>query len=428
MAQLSYIDTGVQPISNPKFDIPTDESIGAFLFDISNFENPFNGFTQLYLNFKDGQIQRISNMDEALMLGIKNDGFLNNLVYYHLSQFFNYIEGDQVVYIAIADCSKDWDVLQYLQRQTNGRLSHIGIWTSQPIWNRKSDSSIGFTSLITDIQAQADEINGKVGVATHTMVPLHIILSGNSGYINEGDIDYKQLPNAIELNCPKVSVPLVQNGSEEVHKIQSNNPLNAPVGSLGLIMALLALCGAEESIASVETCDLNKNEAFNFPEWGVGSKYAPIDTIHRIWANIISGRGYIVPIDYEAIEASYYLSSDQTLCDGDFSSIANNRIMHKCRRVLCTALLPFVNGNLEYDPGTRSISTVTTSIISNDIAVLLSHIMKNKQGKQQIESHNIEFLNNSEVLEEDSLSIRLEITPVNYAGAISEDVSHDVNQ
>lgn len=428
MATLSYIDTKPKEPANRSFRIPTDESICAVLFDISGFIDPFNGYSLLHHSFMDNKLQCVKNMDDAILLGIENNGFLNGLVYYHLSQFYNFIGDGQTLYIAIADCSKDWDVIESMQRQANGRIFQIGVWTSQPLWRFKEDKTLGFTSLITDLQAQADEINGKVGVSTHTMVPLNIVLCGNSSYIDERPFTYKNLPNAIELNCPKVSVPLVQNGSPEIKEMQSKNPLKAPVSSIGVIMACLALCGAEESIASITKCDLNKNEEFNYPEWGVGSTGTPINSVHRIWANIISSRGYIVPINYEELEASCFLSSDQTLSDGDFSTIANNRVMHKCRRATCTATIPYINGNHIYNPGTHNISPTSIAIITDSINTLLDSVMRNKQGQKQIEGRVVTFLENEKMLEDDSISIRLDIKPVNYSGYISEGVSHDIVQ
>lgn len=428
MATLSYIDTKPKEPANRSFRIPTDESIGAILFDTSGFTDPFNGYSLLYHSFCDHKLQCIKNMDDALLLGIENNDFLNGLVYYHLSQFFNYIGEGQTLYIAIADCSKSWDVIESMQRQANGRLFQIGVWTSQPLWQFKEDKTLGFTSLITDLQAQADEINGKVGVSTHTMVPLNIVLCGNSRYVGERPLTYKKLPNAIELNCPKVSVPLIQNGSPEVKEMQSRNPLQAPVSALGVIMACLALCGAEESIASVAKCDLNKNEEFNYPEWGVGATGTPINSVHQIWANIISSRGYIVPVSYEELESSYFLSNDQTLSDGDFSSIANNRVMHKCRRAACTATIPYVNGNHIYNPGTHNISPTSIAIITDSINTLLDSVMRNRQGQKQIEGRVVTFLENEKMLENDSISIKLDIKPVNYSGYISEGVSHDIVQ
>lgn len=426
MAKLSYIDTGIKQTPDLTFNIPTDESVGAILFDLSGFDDPFNGYPLLYHNFKDNQVKCIKNMDDAVLLGIVNDGFLNGMLYYHLSQFFDFVGEDQSIYILMADCSKNWDVLQFMQQEVSGRIFQVGVWTSQPIWRLKEDGSIGFTSLITDLQAQADEINGKVGVSTHTMVPLSIILSGNSNYLDGENINFKNLPNALELNCPKVSVPLVQNGSQAIKSMQSNNPLQAPVGALGLIMACLAICGAEESIASLEKCDLNKNEGFNNPEWGVGGNGTPMESVHRVWANIISSRGYIIPIDYEGEEASYFLSSDQTLSEGDFSSIANNRVMHKCRRAMCTALIPYVNSNHIYMPGTKTISSTSLSIITDSINTLLYSVMRNKSGQMQIDGKVVTFLDNDDILETDSISLKIDIKPANYSGFLTEEVSHDI--
>lgn len=426
MASLSYIETNAKEPSNRSFRIPTDESISALLFDISGFDDPFNGYSLLSHSFSDNKLQCIKNMDDAALLGIEDNEFLNGLVYYHISQFYDFIGEGQSLYIAISDCSKDWNVIESMQQQANGRIFQIGVWTSQPLWQLQEDETMGFTSLITDLQAQADVINGKIGMSTHTMVPLNIVLCGNSCYAGESPFSYKTLPNAIELNCPKVSVPLVQNGSPEVKKMQSKNPLNAPVSSLGVIMACLSLCGAEESIASISKCDLNKNEGFNYPEWGVGITGTPIDVVHRLWANIISSRGYIIPVSYEELEASYYLSSDQTLSEGDFRTIANNRVIHKCRRATCTALIPYINSNHIYDPNTHNISLTSIAIMTDSINTILDSVMRNKQGQRQIEGRVVTFLENEDMLENDSISIRLDIKPVNYSGYIYEDVSHDI--
>lgn len=426
MANLSYINTGVKQSLDVSYRIPTDESIGAFLFDISGFTNPFDDYPLLYHNFKDSQIQCVRNMDDALLLGIENDGFMNGLLYYHLSRFFDFVGASQAVYITIADCSENWDVVQYMQQMVSGKLFHIGIWTSQPIWCLKDDGTVGFTPLITDLQAQADEINGKVGVSTHTMVPLNIILCGNSNFIGGSKIRYKTLPDALELDCPKVSVVLAQNGSDEVHQMQNSNPLKAPVSALGLFMACLSLCGAEESIASLDKCDLNKNEDFNNPEWGFSESGIPIEEVHRVWTNIISSRGYILPVGYEGLEACYFWSSDQTLSEGDYRSIANNRVMHKCRRATCTALIPYVNSNHIYVPGAKTISNTSIAIITDSINILLDSTMRNKSGQYQINGRTVTFLETDDILETDAIALRLDIIPANSSNYISEEVYHEV--
>ena len=51
------------------------------LFDISGFDKPFDEYPLLYHNFQDGKIQCVKNMDDAVLLGIANDGFINGLLY-----------------------------------------------------------------------------------------------------------------------------------------------------------------------------------------------------------------------------------------------------------------------------------------------------------------------------------------------------------
>lgn len=428
MAKISYIDTGILNQQSSTFLIPTDESVGAIIIDISGFNDPFADYPMIYHNFAERKVQKITNMDEASVLGIENNGFLNGLLYYHLSEFYDFIGADQVLYIMLADCSKDWDSIFYLHQQVSGRIFQIGVWTSQPLWKRKEDGSIGFTSLITEMQGQADEINGSVGKPTQTMTPVNILLFGNTAYIDGEPFNYKELPDAVELNCCKVSVILAQNGTEEVKAMQQNNPLSAPVSSLGIVMACLAVCGAEESIASVDNCDLNKNERFDRPEWGVGKKGLSISVINRIWANIISERGYIVPIDYEGEEASYFLSSDQTLAEGDYSSIANNRVMHKCRRAMCSALLPYLNSHHIYNVASKSLDPSSVSMISTSVGSMLDTILMNRKGQKQINSKSLEFLYEDDLLETDTIKLKLIVVPANYSEAISEDVSHSLTQ
>lgn len=426
MASISYVNTGVKQNRDLTFGISTDESIGGMLFDISGFQDPFTEYPLIAHNFKGEQVQCIYNMEDAKLLGIENDGFLNGLLYYHVSQFYDFVGGEQRLYVVLADCSDGWDILQSMHQQTSGKMFQIGVWTSQPIWSRNGDGSLGFTGLITDLQAQADEICGRVGQRTYTTVPLNLVLFGNSNYADGIAVSFKELPNALVLDCPKVSVVLAQNGSEEVHKMQESNPNQAPVSAMGITMACLAVCGAEESIGSIQKCDLNKNENFRFPEYGFGKRYANLTDVNRIWANTIISNGYIIPVDYEGIEASYFLSNDQTLSTGDYASIANNRVMHKCRRAVSTALIPYINSHHIYSPGTKTISVTSIAIMTDAINTILGHTMRNRSGQEQIGGRSITFLENSDILETDEVALKLSVNPVNYSGYIEEEVSHNM--
>lgn len=421
---ISYINTEVRQSTNQSFNIPTDESIGGILFDISCFENPFEQYPVLYNNFKNNTVHCIHSMDEAKAIGIDDNGFLNGVLYYHLSQFYQYIGTTKELYIALADCSEGFDVVQEMHMKTNGKMFQIGVWTARPIWKRNSDASIGFTEIITDLQRQADDICGVIGEMTYTTTPVSFVLSGNTNYIDGEEFSYKSIPNAMILGCPKVSVLLVQNGDDTVRAIQARNPMQATVGAIGVAMACLSICGAEESIASVKKCDLNKREGFRSPELGFSKDYTPINNINRIWKNVIASLGYIIPVSYEGIESSYFFSSDQTLSDGDYKSIANNRVMHKCRRAVCTALIPYINSHHVYDPVTKNISISSKSIIINSLVTIIDSVMHNTNGKEQINGRVVEILDDKDLLEENAISIKVSINPANYSDFIEEIIAH----
>lgn len=423
MQKLSYVSTSAVKSSANTSTASANESIGAFLIDISGFDNPFESFPLIYQNFKDGKVQCINNMIEAERLGLGDNGFLNGLMYYHLQQFYDYVDGDQELYLIIKDCSNSWDAIYDVWTESNGKIFQVGIWTSQYIWNVNAEGEIVFTSLITDLQNKANEINGELGKPSNSPSPINIILFGNGNLPNDVITDYQKLPNAIELDCPSVSVVFAQNGTTSINSKQAQNPLKAPVSSLGIVMGCLAICGAEESIAALNKCDLNKNENFNYPELGFGENNLPIEEVNILWRNLLSSYGYIIPTDYNGYEASYFLSSDQTLCVGDFSTIANNRVLHKCRRVIHSILLPYINSNHIYNPGTKKISDTSIAMITDSINSALNIVMLNKNGQKQIDGKLIEFLDTDDILDDNSISIRILIKPANYDKVISEEVS-----
>lgn len=425
MQTISYIETDARKNASQSINIPTDESVGMMIFDIGGFANPFDGHQTIYNNFHDNTVQAIKNLDEAEVLGLTDRSFLNGLVAYHLSDFYDFIGGTQLLYVALCDCSKGWGMLPGLQRQTSGRVFHMGIWTHRSLWKSDDGETLAFTSLIRDLQLQADAINGKVGEPAHSMTPLSIVLFGNTRYVPDFFITHKKLPNAKILDCPKVTAVLAQNGSDTVHRMQENNPANAPVTAMGLVMGCLAVCGAEEPVSSVNSCDLNKNERFNSPELAVGINNTPSDSLTDVWKNTLSSKGYVFPVSYESIEAGYFLSSDQTLSEGDFGSLSSNRIIHKCRRAIDTALLPHVEGNVAYNPGTGRIDESAATILVNSVYTVLDSVMRNRRGLDQLDARNVTVLDNADILDNDSLRIHFEVKAVDKSEYLSEVVSHD---
>ena len=418
MPGLGYAVTQVGALQNTKPNIPTDESVGGILFDLFGFDNPFSQYPTLMNNFGAQQIHLVNNMEEAEELGIV-EGFMSGLVYYHLSMFYDYIGGDTPLYIAFVDCSSGWDFIEYMQRMTGGRLFQLGIWTTQPLWKTRPNGTTELTALISNVEDALEEVNGVIGEKSATQTPLNVILSPDT---NVSISNLKKLPNAIPLNTPKISVLLCQDGSTNVLEIQSKLPSNTPVGSVGIALAILSIAGAEESIGAVAKFNLNKNDKFQNPEIAIGDNHFLLENINRTTLNLLASYGYIIPVTYDSKEGECFYNGDTTLSDGDYSTIANNRVMHKCRRALFNALLPYINSNTLYEDALSGLSTVATQILEEAIGASLTGTLINKEGQYQIGGYQITVIEGKNILQDDTVSIKYSVNPINYNEIITDSV------
>lgn len=418
------VTTGVMPKPlGSNIAIPMDETVGLMLFDISGFGDWSDTIQHYY--FSDEKVVCVRNMEEAAQNGIIDDEFMNGVLYYSVSQYFKYLGEDKELYIVIADCSNGWSVIERSQRMSGGKFFQVAVWTHQPIWKKNTDETIGFTSLITDLQDEAEQLCGNLSKdIVPTNIPLSIILCGNGACI-EGSglpIRLKDIPDATALNCPKVSVVLAQNGTEAIHDMQSQNPNNAPVGAMGFILACLTKCGAEECIGSVMKCNLNKDDEFESPELGFGPAGTPVTDFFNVRLNTLCSYGYIIPTLYASHEGEVFFSSDYTLSEGDYGTIANNRIIHKCRRAVATALLPYINSNHLFNSSAGQIDASSMSQITTNIYTVLGSVMK-FNGNDQIEGSTVEFLDNRNMLNSDAINLKLTVHPVNYDSDLTENIS-----
>lgn len=421
MPELGNVTVGVGDSGNAAPTISTDESIGGLLFDLSGFDAPFSQFPQCEANFGNGQVCLVNNLNEAAALGLGDNGFLGGVVHYHLSSFYDYVGGDAPLYIAFKDCTDGWEYIEDMQHLADGKIFQLGVWTSQMLVQAGDQGEIGLTSLAYKMEEAAELLCGKIGKASMSPVPLNIILSANTcGTL--GSVRPNRLPDLMEVNAPKVSVLLCQNNVSSVSAIQAVLPDNAPVGSIGIAMAILSLAGVEESVGAVANYNLNKDDKFQNPAIPLGSaQYLPSD-VDRVSLSMLSSCGYIVPVEYDGREGEYFFSNDTTLGGGDYGSIANNRVMHKCRRALYSVLLPYVNSHYLFDSSGR-MSQSSASFIISDIGRVLDGVMVNKMGQGQISGREIEVSDTGDSANDDTLIVKLTITPAGYNEQIVEAVS-----
>ena len=431
MAGLGYVTVDNRVTYN-NYGIPTDESCCGILFDYGLRPDPFEQSALAKERLGDRQVVKLTYSGRGEEYGIDTD-FMGGIPHYHISQFFDYAGENAYVYVMFADCSSDFEAIQDFQYKLNGKLFQVGVWTEQHLWTTDNDGNYIFTDLPRKLQYQAEELGGRVGVLNETFMPLSIILCANTAFLKDiSDVDkavvqYRKIPDGLELECPKVSVLLGQNGTQEVHRMQASNMGYCPVGMIGLAMACLYEATAEKSIGSVMKFNLNKNDNINDVELGFGnvtndilkSDYTKIDSITRTRANIISQRGYIIPVKYNGKEAEVFFSNDQTLSHGDYRLISLNRIMNKCRRILRGVLLPYLNGGIYYDSSTKSISATSISSITNEIIEKLdAKMIATDDGSEQILGREVYINPNQDVIKNDGIEIELSVIPANISDVI----------
>lgn len=411
MAGLSTLS--FQTTIDNNYRISFDESICGMLFDISERTGVFDMIPLTASYFADGQVQVIRSISEATAMGLMDERLMNGLVAYHIKTYYEFIGKEQNLYIVFANCKEndkpDFSVIEDIQAAINGAIFQLGIWTEQDIL----DEELKPTQLINNIQYNVNELSNVGGSIGNGSTPLSVMLFP---HIDE-HTDYKALPDLINLSAPKVSVFIGQEGSDEVHAIQSSNVKHTPVGALGFALGVLTLAGAENSIADVGQFNLNIADNLRSPELGFGPNYSPIADIIEVRRNRIAMNGYIIFNTYDAVEAGVFFCNEQTLSYGEYDTISKNRLMHKAKRIIKRALLPRVNENILMDPS-GNISATEIVAISNDIYEYLDANMVTRMGQKQIAGREVHIDPAQKVLENDTLMTKVELTTVTSSDKI----------
>lgn len=420
---IGYITTSSFNGETESFMLPTDESVCGILFDYSDFEEPFEQFPVIRQNFADGQTVLINNLTEADGYGLLDTSFMNGVPAYHITAYYHYIGTDAPLYICFTDDSKEWSAVEEMQMASGGKLFQIGIWTTKSIWSLE-DGQLQFTDLIGNLQAAAETVSGKIGEQTIAPYPVSIMVCPNTAFDND-TLSIFGLPNATTLNSPKISVCLVQNDTSDIKRMQSNNPDGATVGCIGILLACLHLAYAEESIGYVAKFNLNKNDEFENPEVVLGSKEFHISDL-QLGGSVASLKGYIMPCAYKGKEAETFFTGCPTCDDGDYSNIPNNRVMHKVRRAVHSALMPYIHSNHQINTSTGSLDASAATIITTAIGDMIDAVMVNADKQNQINGRQVTITSSDDILETDAIEISTSIAVVDTDQVINNQDIYEV--
>ena len=403
------------------------EKVTGLLFDISKQAKFFEEGAGLAVKDKlQGNVIEINSMDDLKELGITaysgdtEKDLLFGIPYYHINHFFGIQGSTGRLFIMFADCGVDWNAIEQMQRAAHGMINQLGVWTEQSLWKQTDPEAETYSiDLVTDLQSKAASLADE-------NAPLSILLCANSAVIATAEesvkkVELGKIPTCV-INARFVSVLLGQGLDADVSAMQLANRNLTPVGNIGAALGCIASASVQESFAWVNKFNL----IGYFPdiEMGFGDvtlnsedkltstlKYS---SLNKIQLDDLDDKGYVFLCKYSGLESGVFFSKDQTCSNGDYRTVARNRTIHKSRRAVRNALLPYVNSPLKVDPSTGYLSSAKITMFQN----IVSDILTTMQNNEEISGFSVTIDKNQNVLKNDTLIIKYSLVPVGVASRI----------
>lgn len=406
--------------------VVSNEKICGLIFDISKQSDFYSSGVGATLKEKlEGNVIELNSMADVTELGIPpysgepEKDLLYGVPYYHINHFFQLNSDSGRLFIMFADCTSNWNAIAEIQRAAKGMINQLGIWTEQSLWKQTDPGNGAYTiDLIGDINAQAMALEKRNS-------PLSILLSANTAIISTSDepvktVDLNKVPSCI-IDSRYVTALISQERSTEVAAMQAKNPNTTPVGAIGLALGCLALANVQESIAWVNKFNL----AAYVPEIEMGFGDATVveseitsalkyESLSDQQVDELDDKGYVFLCKYSGYENGVFWSKDQTCSNGDYRTIARNRTMHKSRRAVRAALLPYVNAPLKVDPSTGLLSAAKITMFQNVVKDVLSTMETN----EEISGSTVTIDKNQNVLKNDKFIIKYSLVPIGTSSTI----------
>ena len=409
------------------------EKVCGLIFDISGRANFWSTTPGSAVASKlQNTVVELNSIDDAIEAGIaawseltastSADYLLNGVAYYHIKEYFTRMGGSGRLFVMFADCSSNWNALRQMQQAAQGQISQIGVWTEQSLWKvgASADDPYVLQSMVSDLQTVANTL------ANDYHAPLVVLLSANTAKVKTADSTQdtcvlSKIPTIIGSNR-YVAVLLGQDIDSNVAAMQIGATSKTPVGKVGLALAELASGNVGESIGWVQQHDLR--DFFSGIEFGFGdvtvssgelASTTDYDSLTKAQLDGLDEKGYIFPVKYAGLEGHVYFSSDRTANDGDYRTLSRNRVINKSRRVVRTALLPYVNSPLKVDPATGRLSTAQITIFNNVVFDVLNAMVS---AEEVSGIGNITIPADQNVLKTDKLVLKYTLIPLGTAKTI----------
>lgn len=334
--------------------------------------------------FKAEPVQAVSTIDKAEELGITADAaaWSVKMLHYQLEEVFR-INPSITLYVGLFSKpeSMTFQELKTVQNYAEGAIRQMAIWNGDTAPTADN---------IVKLEAVADSLDTENAPLSTLYAPLVS--------------NYKNLPNNLATNNPRVSVVIAQAGSgtgAELYK-SKDNKTKATVSAIGVALGTLSKAAVHQCIAWVK----NFPSGISMPALGDGTLVRTIDKgeLEKLDAN-----RYLFLNNVVGVAGSYW--NDSHTMDSptsDYAAIESVRTMDKAVRGIRTYLTPELGGNVYIDPDTGKLQSYTVSHLETTANIPLEEMEK----AGELSGYKAEIDAEQDVLSTSTIEVTIKNVPV----------------
>lgn len=334
--------------------------------------------------FKAEPVQAVSTIDKAEELGITADAtaWSVKMLHYQLEEVFR-INPSITLYVGLFSKpeSMTFQELKTVQNYAEGAIRQMAIWNGD---------TAATADNIVKLEAVADSLDTENAPLSTLYAPLVS--------------NYKNLPNNLATNNPRVSVVIAQAGSgtgAELYK-SKDNKTKATVSAIGVALGTLSKAAVHQCIAWVK----NFPSGISMPALGDGTL---VRTIDKGELEKLDTNRYLFLNNVVGVAGSYW--NDSHTMDSptsDYAAIESVRTMDKAVRGIRTYLTPELGGNVYIDPDTGKLQSYTVSHLETTANIPLEEMEK----AGELSGYKAEIDAEQDVLSTSTIEVTIKNVPV----------------
>lgn len=334
--------------------------------------------------FKAEPVQAVSTIDKAEELGITADAtaWSVKMLHYQLEEVFR-INPSITLYVGLFSKpeSMTFREMKTVQNYAEGAIRQMAIWNGDTAPTADN---------IVKLEAVADSLDTENAPFSTLYAPLVS--------------NYKNLPNNLATNNPRVSVVIAQAGSgtgAELYK-SKDNKTKATVSAIGVALGTLSKAAVHQCIAWVK----NFPSGISMPALGDGTL---VRTIDKGELEKLDTNRYLFLNNVVGVAGSYW--NDSHTMDSptsDYAAIESVRTMDKAVRGIRTYLTPELGGNVYIDPDTGKLQSYTVSHLETTANIPLEEMEK----AGELSGYKAEIDAEQDVLSTGTIEVTIKNVPV----------------